>query len=109
VLLLDLGGHARRGVGFGQVGRDDRGAAEFAGQGLQAVGAAGEEDDVVAVAAEAAGGGLADAGGRAGDQRYQVRWGACASGGGRGTSRTTGVTKMWPEMGFGVGDDEAGI
>ena len=69
-LVLDAlrGGDER--VAVGDVGLDgDRAVAELVGQRLDAVGAAGEQRDAVAVGGQRAGGGLADAGRGAGDDR----------------------------------------
>ena len=69
-LVLDALGGGDDRVAVGDVGRDgDRAVAELVGQRLDAVGAAGEQRDAVAVGGQRAGGGFADARRGAGDDR----------------------------------------
>ena len=69
-LLLDALGGRDDGVAVGDVGLDgQRTVAELAGERPDAVGAAREERETVAVGGEGARGGLADPGGGAGDDR----------------------------------------
>ena len=69
-LLLDAVGRRDERVAVGDVGLDgDRAVAELVGQRLDAVGAAGQQRDPVAVGGQRAGGRLADARGGAGDDR----------------------------------------
>ena len=65
-----LGGGDER-VAVGDVGLDrDRAVAEFVGERVDPVAAAGQQRDPVAVGGERAGCRLADAGGGAGDDRH---------------------------------------
>ena len=67
-LLLDAVGRGDDRVAVGDVGLDrDRAVAELVGQGVDAVGAAREQRDAVAVGGQRAGGRLADARRGAGD------------------------------------------
>ena len=69
-LVLDAVGRRDDRFAVGDVGLDgDRAVAELVGQGLDAVGAASQQRDAVAVGGEGAGGCLADARGGAGDDR----------------------------------------
>ena len=69
-LVLDALGGGDERVAVGDVGLDgDRAVAELVGERLDAVGAAGQQRDAVAVGGQRAGGGLADARRGAGDDR----------------------------------------